>query len=57
MLLETDDVLDRTQALFFRARGLRAPVDGWQSGQYVGTATHLRDGMPLSRSNVEITLP
>lgn len=56
-LFETDDVLDRQQALFMRAGGLPAPDQGWPSGTYVGTVTHTRDGAELDRQTSTITLP
>lgn len=43
-----DVVLDRTQAILFRAGGRRAPPEGWPPGDYVATGVLLRDGTPLS---------
>ncbi len=56
-LFQTDDVLDRTQALVFRAGGLNTPDGGWPSGTYSGRVTHLRDGTPLGSRTVTIALP
>lgn len=56
-LFQTDDVLDRQQALFMRAGGLNAPDAGWPSGTYFGVATHKRDGIVLDRQVTQIDLP
>jgi hypothetical protein len=46
-VLDHAETLERTQALLFRAAGLRAPDGGWPPGTYEGTATLLRDGTEL----------
>ncbi|MBU2991907.1 M23 family metallopeptidase [Octadecabacter sp. 1_MG-2023] len=56
-LFETDDVLDRQQALFMRAGGLNAPDAGWQSGLYDGVVIHSRNGIELDRQTATVTLP
>ena len=56
-LFQTDDVLDRQQALFMRAGGLNPPDEGWQSGNYSGVVVHTRDGIELDRQSTSITLP
>ncbi|WP_281983559.1 M23 family metallopeptidase [Thalassorhabdomicrobium marinisediminis] len=53
---ETQDVLDRRQALVMRAGGLRAPDRGWAAGEYLGTFRHSRDGEELSLRIARITL-
>lgn len=55
-LFQTDDVLDREQALFMRAGGLNSPDGGWPAGEYTGTVVHNRDGTELDRQTTEITL-
>jgi len=56
-LFQTDDVLDRTQALLFRAGGLNVPDRGWARGTYSGTVTHTRNGVMLDEQAVRISLP
>ena len=56
-LFETDDVLNRTQALVFRAGGLNAPDGGWPSGTYTGDVTHSRDGEILDAQTSTTLLP
>lgn len=56
-LFETDDVLNRTQALFMRAGGLNPPDGGWASGDYSGTVTHTRGNVVLDQQSVQISLP
>ncbi|HCP82434.1 MAG TPA: peptidase M24 [Octadecabacter sp.] len=56
-LFQTDDVLDRQQALFMRAGGLNPPDNGWPAGTYSGVVIHTRDGVELDRQNTTITLP
>ncbi len=56
-LFQTDDVLDRQQALVMRAGGLNVPDTGWLQGTYSGTVRHLRDGTLLDQQRAEITLP
>lgn len=46
-LFETDEILDRTQALAFRAGGLNPPNGAWAEGTYTGSVTHLRNGEVL----------
>lgn len=55
-LFETDDVLDRKQALFFRAGGLNPPDGGWPAGTYTGEVIHSRDSQPLDRMATTIDL-
>jgi hypothetical protein len=49
--------LDRTQALLFRAAGLRAPEGGWPAGTYEGTVTLLRDGQEIGSRTVTAEMP
>ncbi|MCF2869698.1 M23 family metallopeptidase [Octadecabacter sp. G9-8] len=56
-LFETEDVLDRQQALFMRAGGLNPPDVGFPAGNYTGTAIQMRDGVELDRQITVITLP
>lgn len=47
----TDQTLpvDRKQAQFFRAAGLRRSTPAWPEGRYVGTVTFIRDGKGIER--------
>ncbi|MCW1952403.1 MAG: M23 family metallopeptidase [Octadecabacter sp.] len=56
-LFQTDDVLDRQQALLMRAGGLNPPDAGWLAGTYSGVVVHTRDGVELDRQTTTITLP
>ena len=49
--------LERTQALLFRAAGLRAPPEGWPSGDYAGEAILLRDGEEVGRRSATVRMP
>ncbi len=49
--------LERTQALLFRAAGLRAPEGGWPEGSYAGTVTLVRDGEAISTLEVAAQMP
>ncbi|SMX36866.1 M23 family metallopeptidase [Octadecabacter ascidiaceicola] len=55
-LFQTDDVLDRQQALFMRAGGLNPPDAGWSVGTYTGLVIHARDGVVLDRQSTTISL-
>lgn len=55
-LFQTDDVLDRQQALVMRAGGLNPPDGGWPTGTYSGVVVHSRDGVELDRQITTITL-
>lgn len=44
-----DVLIDRQQAQYFRAGGLKAPLGGWPSGRYTGLVTLTRDGKVLDR--------
>lgn len=55
-VFQTDDVLDRQQALVFRAGGLNAPDGGWPPGTYRGTVTHRRAGGIVDEMAATITL-
>lgn len=48
--------IERNQAQFFRASGLRAPPGGWVSGRYVGDIRLIREGSVLSMGQTEIEL-
>jgi hypothetical protein len=55
-LFETEDVLDRTQALFMRAGGLNPPAAGWPKGVYSGVVTHDQGQSTLDQRRLQITL-
>ena len=55
-LFSSDVELTRTQALFMRAGGRRAPDQGWPAGQYDGRIDHLRDGTLLNSQTTSVTL-
>ena len=55
-LFETEDVLDRQQALLFRAGGLNVPDGGWPAGIYQGEVAHIRNGETLDQQSATITL-
>lgn len=48
--------IERTQAQFFRASGLRAPRGGWAAGRYVGQVALIRGDRVLSMRETEIML-
>lgn len=56
-IFDTQDTLDRQQALFMRAGGLNTPANGWPAGTYSGLAVHLRGDIELGRQTTTITLP
>jgi len=56
-LFQSEDVLDRGQALVFRAGGLNAPPDGWPSGVYNGDAALIRNGTVLGTQTLTIAIP
>jgi len=56
-LFETEDVLNRTQALVMRAGGLNPPDGGWGQGTYSGIVTHMRGQMILDKQQLQIELP
>ncbi|WP_368373008.1 M23 family metallopeptidase [Rubellimicrobium arenae] len=56
-ILGHEEPLDRTQALLFRAAGLRAPDGGWPAGLYEGTVTLLRDGTELGQLSRSTEMP
>ena len=49
-------VLDRAQAMWFRAGGKRAPITGWTGGTYVGTVIHMRGDQVIDTQTVSITV-
>lgn len=57
LVLDREEPLERTQALLFRAAGLRAPAEGWPSGDYRGTARLLRDGAVVEERALTARLP
>jgi hypothetical protein len=56
-VLTHSERLDRTQALLFRAAGLRAPEGGWPKGTYDGTVTLLREGQEIDRRSITTEMP
>ncbi len=56
-VISDETPLERTQALLFRAAGLRAPPEGWPAGTYAGTVTLLRDGEEIGRREAEVEMP
>ncbi len=44
-----DVTIDRQQAQFFRAGGLKAPQGGWPTGRYTGLVSVTRDGQLIDR--------
>lgn len=55
-LFDTQDTLDRQQALFFRAGGLNPPVGGWPAGVYEGEVIHSRGDERLGQMEATIEL-
>lgn len=53
---ETDVLLQRAQAQFFRASGRRTPSGGWPAGRYEGAVSLIRDGAVISTRRGTITL-
>ncbi|TNC50218.1 M23 family metallopeptidase [Rubellimicrobium rubrum] len=56
-VLDHSEPLDRTQALLFRAAGLRAPQGGWPAGNYRGTVTLVRNGAEIGRQEITTDMP
>ena len=56
VMLSQTVTLDRAQAQFFRAVGLRAQDSGWPIGDYLGLIRLIRDGEELEDLTVEITI-
>ena len=51
------NLLDRTQALVFRAVGRKSRGTAWPSGAYTGTAKMMRGAQELGRTSVRLTIP
>ena len=56
-VLDRTEELERTQALLFRAAGLRAPDEGWPAGTYEGTVTLRRKGEEVDRLTATVDMP
>ncbi|MEY1556591.1 M23 family metallopeptidase [Yoonia sp. R2331] len=56
LVLGHEESLNRTQAQLYRATGLRAPPDGWPTGDYTGLARHMRDGELLDQQEVQLRI-
>ncbi|TNC74696.1 M23 family metallopeptidase [Rubellimicrobium roseum] len=56
-VLSHAEPLDRTQALLFRAAGLRPPRGGWPPGRYEGTVMLRRDGAEVGRFAASTEMP
>jgi hypothetical protein len=56
VIVDNDEVLERTQAILFRAAGLRMPDDGWPAGEYAGTVQLVRDGALISERSVGVVI-
>jgi murein DD-endopeptidase MepM/ murein hydrolase activator NlpD len=54
---QTEQTLDRAQALYFRAGGRRQQPGGWPHGTYEGTVTLIRDGAVLETLAAQIATP
>jgi hypothetical protein len=48
-VVESEFVLERDQAQFFRATGRRTPEGGWPAARYSATADLLRDGVSIGQ--------
>lgn len=48
--------LEKTQAQYFRAIGKRAAPGGWPAGRYTGTVALIRQGRPIGRQTIELTI-
>jgi hypothetical protein len=57
IIIDHAEPLDRTQAMLFRAAGLRAPAGGWPEGDYLGEITLLRGGMTVDTVTLPLTIP
>jgi Peptidase family M23 len=51
-----DVVLEKTQAMAFRAIGRKLKTSGWPPGPYEGTAVLIRDGKELDRLHIGVTV-
>ena len=56
-LLDHTEELERTQALLFRAAGLREPDEGWPAGFYEGAVTLQRKGEEVDRLTATVEMP
>ena len=53
---EHDAVLEKTQALYFRAAGKKRPPSGWATGTYTGTVTLHRQGIVYAQDTHVLTI-
>jgi Peptidase family M23 len=51
-----DVLLEKTQAMAFRAVGRKLKTSGWPPGLYQGTAALIRDGVELDRMQISVTV-
>lgn len=56
-VISDDTVLDRANAQSFRAIGKKRKGARWPAGAYEGTAVLLRNGQPVERETLLLTLP
>ena len=54
IIYEKTDLLERTQALFFRAGGRRVRDGGWPEGTYSAEVTFLRGDTVLDQASLNI---
>jgi hypothetical protein len=55
-IVDHTDPVDRAQAIFFRAAGLRAPDGGWPDGDYAGTVALQRNGTTIDSLTIPLTI-
>lgn len=53
---DTEVVIERPQARYFRAGGRRTPAGGWPTGDYMGMAEILRGGEVIDRAGTTLTI-
>ena len=56
IVIRTEAELERAQAQYYRARGLRRPDAGWPPGLYSGTVRLLRGGAEIDRLEATLTV-
>ena len=56
-VMEEAPALDRAQAAYYRAQGVRPPEGEWPPGTYTGHVDLVRDGAVVDRGTTEVAIP